>query len=58
MTVVPFVLHLARPTGDWLPAIEARLRASVGAPLRWAVVAVDGDTLVIEGASLCSRPSS
>ena len=53
MSVEPFTLRVPRPVSKpWLPALEAALAVDGRPPLRWAVVAVDGDVLVIEGARL------
>lgn len=57
MQIEHFTLRLRRPAGTLLPALTQALAADGSAPLRWAVTAVDGDDLVIEGARACS-PSS
>lgn len=55
MHVAPFIQRLPRPVSKpWLPALEAALARDGGPPLRWAIVAVEADTLVIEGARLCT----
>jgi hypothetical protein len=55
MTIEPFELRVPRPsTTPWLPALEAALAADGAPPVRWAIVAVEGDVLVIEGARRCS----
>ena len=59
MHIEHFTLRLRRPDGDLLAELERAIRLQGGTPLRWAVTAVEGDTLVLEGARLteCS-PSS
>ena len=57
MHIEHFTMRLERPTGDLRAGIERALRQPGASPLRWAITAVEGDTLVIEGAWLCS-PSS
>lgn len=47
----PFTLRVAKPAAKpWLQTLEAALAADGPAPVRWAIVAVEGETLVIEGA--------
>jgi hypothetical protein len=58
-TIAPFTLAMPRPAaGPWLPVIEAALAADGPVPVRWAIIAVAGETLLIEGARVCSPPSS
>ena len=55
MRVETFSVRVARPqAGPWLPVLEAALGVDGRPPLRWAIVAVEGETLLIEGARLCS----
>lgn len=49
--VAPFTLRVPCPAArPWLPALEAALAADGPPPLRWAIVAREGEWLVIEGA--------
>ena len=59
MHIEHFTLRLKRPAGVLLAELEQALLASGAQPLRWAITAVEGDELIIEGARLttCS-PSS
>jgi hypothetical protein len=53
-----FRLRLPRPQGAWLGPLESALRADGPAPLRWAITAVEGETLIIEGARWAACPPS
>lgn len=46
-----------RPRSE-LATLQQSLSHEGRVPIRWAIVAVDGDEWVIEGARLCSRPST
>ena len=53
MRVEPFTQRVPRPVSKpWLPQLEAALAVDGRPPLRWAIVAVEADVLVIEGARL------
>jgi hypothetical protein len=51
LRVESFELRLPRTS---LATIEEALLHEGRAPLRWAIVAVEGETLVVAGARLCS----
>lgn len=59
MRIEHFTLRLKRPAGVLAVELERALLHEGAQPLRWAVTAVEGDELIIEGARLsaCS-PSS
>jgi hypothetical protein len=59
MHIEHFTLRLKRPTGVLLVELERALLHEGAQPLRWAITAVEGDELVVEGARMvpCS-PSS
>jgi hypothetical protein len=50
MQIEHFTLRVPRPQGVLIAALEAALARDGAMPLRWAVTAVEGDVLVIEGA--------
>ena len=59
MRIEHFTLRLKRPDGVLLVGLEAAMASHGGRPLRWAVTAVEGDELIIEGARLAAcSPSS
>ena len=53
LTVEPFVRRLPRALALTPQLLMEHLVEDSRPPLRWAVVAVEGETLVIEGSRLC-----
>jgi hypothetical protein len=59
MHIEHFTFRMKRPDGVLSVALETALLQAGPRPLRWAVTAVDGEDVVIEGARLAAcSPSS